>query len=236
MSGDKAKGIKMCKNGQKLHFNKTVRTPKGILYVLILKRRSVEPQPSKADDHEVSLIEQELMQKEEIVAAAAGGVAITINKAHTMCRHVNQAKARAICNYYGQYITKQGLQQCASCGKAKQLAVVQVNETHVIAGAEGHRLFMDISSVKNGKEKKKAVSKPYWLFFVVGQTNFKISEFLKTKGEMPVVACKTIWKIKQKGVNVKHIRLDNTGKINHLQNWQTAVSGTYSWFLNSQGQ
>jgi ribosomal protein S26 len=213
MSGDKAEGIKMCQNGQTLHFNKTVRTPKGILYVLILKRRLVELRASKAEEHEVSLIEQELMRKEE-VAAATSGVAITINKAHAMCGPMNQVETRVICDYYGQDITKQGFQQCASCGraKAKQLAVAKVNETHVIAGSEGHRLFMDISSVKNGKEKKKALSKPYWLLFVVEQTSFKISEFLKTKGEMPVVACETIWKIKQKGVNVKHIRLDNMGE------------------------
>jgi hypothetical protein len=122
---------------------------------LILKRQLVELQAGGANDHEVSLMEQELTQNE--VAAATSGKAITINKAHAMCRHMNQVETREICDYYDQDITKRGFQQCASCGraKAKQLAVVQVNETHVIAGAEGHRIFMDISSVKNGKEKKK---------------------------------------------------------------------------------
>jgi hypothetical protein len=48
--------------------------------------------------------------------------------------------------------------------------------------------------------------------FVVEQTNFKISEFLKTKGEVPIVACETIWKIRHKGVNVKYIRLDNASE------------------------
>jgi hypothetical protein len=72
-------------------------------------------------------------------------------------------------------------------------------------------VFVDICSVKHGKEKKKLVSKPYWLLFVVEMTNFKFSELLK-KGEMPVAACEMIWMLKQKGVNVKFIRLDNAGE------------------------
>jgi hypothetical protein len=51
----------------------------------------------------------------EEVAAAVGGKAITINKAHAMCKHVNQVETREICDYYGQSITKQGFQQCVSC-------------------------------------------------------------------------------------------------------------------------
>jgi hypothetical protein len=69
-----------------------------------------------------------------------------------------------------------------------------VNDEHIVAGPDGHRVFIDISSVKHGKDKKKIVSKPYWLMFVIKITNFKISEFLKTKSKMPEVACKAIWK------------------------------------------
>jgi hypothetical protein len=43
-------------------------------------------------------------------------------------------------------------------------------------------------------------------------SNFKISEFFKAKSDMPVVACKTIWKLKQEGVAVKYVRWDNAGE------------------------
>jgi hypothetical protein len=226
MSGDKAEGIKMSKGQQTLHFNKMVRTQNGILYVLILKRQMVK---QNAVDVESKTMEQDLMCKEE-VAAAVGGNASTINKVHAMCGHMRQVETKEICDYYGQSITKQGFQQCVSCGraKAKQLAVAQVNDKHIVAGPDGHRVFVVISSVKHRKEKKNLVLKPHWLLFVVKSTNFKISEFLKTKSEMPEVACKAIWKLKQKGVAIKYVRLDNAGKITRLLSWPTAVSGTYN--------
>jgi hypothetical protein len=88
------------------------------------------------------------------VGDEVNAVAVTINKAHAMCGHMGHVEARAVCKYYGQELTKKGFQQCVHCGKAKarQLAVTQDNEEHVKAGAEGHRIFLDISSVKNVDE------------------------------------------------------------------------------------
>jgi hypothetical protein len=131
-----------------------------------------------------------------------------------MCGHMGQAEAREICDYYGQAISKSGFQQCVNCGraKAKQLLVTQDNKEHVVAGPEEHRIFIDISSVKHGKEKKKLVSKPYWMVMVVEMLNFKISEFLHQKKELPEKACQAIRDLKQKGINVKYVRLDNAGE------------------------
>jgi hypothetical protein len=72
MSGDKSEGIKMSKGQQTLHFNKTVQTPKGILYVYILKRRTIKQ--ITVDDGSKAM-EQDLLCNEE-VAAAVGGKAI----------------------------------------------------------------------------------------------------------------------------------------------------------------
>jgi hypothetical protein len=51
----------------------------------------------------------------------------------------------------GQEITKSGFKQCQHCrkAKAKQLAVVADNQEHIVAGAEGHQVFVDTSSVKH---------------------------------------------------------------------------------------
>jgi hypothetical protein len=66
--------------------------------------------------------------------------------------------------------------------------------------------------------------------------NFKISEFLKTKGELPIVACDTIWMIKQNGVNVKYIILDNTGKNKAFAELANSSKWNLQLVLNSQGQ
>jgi hypothetical protein len=90
----------MCKGGQVLNFNKTVCMPKGILFVLILNQRMTDQQATKSEDVKNRTIEQELLCKEEYIAVATrGNKAITINKAHAMCGHMNQVKARGVCNY-----------------------------------------------------------------------------------------------------------------------------------------
>jgi hypothetical protein len=70
---------------------------------------------------------------------------IMINKEHCTCRHMGQVEAHDICDQYGQEITKQGFKQCKHCGKAKpeQLTVEKDNQEHIVAGAEGHRIFID---------------------------------------------------------------------------------------------
>jgi hypothetical protein len=139
---------------------------------------------------------------------------ITINKAHCMCRHMGQVEARKICEIYGQVITKSGFKQCQHCGKAKakQLAVVADNEEHIVAGAEGHQVFIDTSSVKHRSEKKKMLSKPYWMMIELELTNFKISEFLVKKNELQEKACEAVCKFKLEGVNVTYVWLDNAGE------------------------
>jgi hypothetical protein len=96
--------------------------------------------------------------------------------------------------------------------KAKQLPVVTNNQKHIVAGAEGHQVFIDTSSVKHRSEKKKLLSKPYWMMIVVELNNFKISEFLVKTNELPEKACEAVRKLKLEGVNVKYVRLDNAGE------------------------
>jgi hypothetical protein len=65
--------------------------------------------------------------------------------------------------------------------------------------------------VKKGLEKKKLVSRPYWLLMVVEHLNFKVLEFLDHKSDLPVKVCEMIRQLKEKGVQVKFVRLDNAG-------------------------
>jgi hypothetical protein len=45
--------------------------------------------------------------------------AITINKAHDMCRHMGQVEAWEICEHFGEKISKRGYKQCMDCSKPK---------------------------------------------------------------------------------------------------------------------
>jgi hypothetical protein len=42
IGGDRMVGIKMSKGGNVLHFDKTVHTPKGVLYVIVMKWRGLK--------------------------------------------------------------------------------------------------------------------------------------------------------------------------------------------------
>jgi hypothetical protein len=72
-------------------------------------------------------------------------------------------------------------------------------------------MFINTSSVKHGSGKKKLLSKPYWMMIVVELANFKISEFLVKKSDLPEKACKAVCKLKFEGVNVKYVWPDNAG-------------------------
>jgi hypothetical protein len=219
ISGDAEVGIKMYKGKVELKFDKTVHTPKGVLYVIVLNRRTDyigEVKQLKSLVEDVQAGEQSVQSVEcgAAMVAASTSKAITINKAHGMCGHMGHVETKAICDYYGQELTKRGYRQCVHCGKAKakQLAVAQHNEEHEVAGPEVHRIFIDISSVKHGSKKKIPVSKPFWMLIVVEFVNYKLSEFLKRKSDLPEAACNMVHKLQSEGVNIKFVRLDNAGE------------------------
>jgi hypothetical protein len=98
MSGSKSAGIKMTKGPNVLNFDETIYTPKGILYVIVLKRRGeTQAGPSVEAEND-----KEAAQLRTIEAGAAITVEekikdITINKAHAICRHMGQAEVWELC-------------------------------------------------------------------------------------------------------------------------------------------
>jgi Zinc knuckle len=221
IGGDREVGIVMSKGGVKLHFDKTVHTPKGVLYVAVLKRRKAKDEVLNEGTKEQSIVEDQCEKYESGASQGVeyGGVAltvkpITINTAHAMCGHMGHVETKEICDHYGQPITKRGFRQCVRCGKAKakQLTVQQNKEEHIVAGPDKHRIFIDTSSVKHGSGKKTLMSKPYWLLIVVEFVNYKVSIFLKRKSDLPETACEMVHQLQTAGVNIKYVRLDNAGE------------------------
>jgi hypothetical protein len=72
-----------------------VHTPKGVLYVIVLKQRGGI---NKLDQERALWWEKDT--KQGALVTNEQGKAITINKAHAMCSHMGQVEARAICNYF----------------------------------------------------------------------------------------------------------------------------------------
>jgi hypothetical protein len=116
MSGNAGQGIKMSMGTHKLNFDKTIHTPKGVLYVVVLKRSLVEEACVTEGAKEVpNVIEVENGEAKQGNASENNGNIpaecmlaanpITINKAHCMCGHMGQEEACEICNLYGQELT-----------------------------------------------------------------------------------------------------------------------------------
>jgi hypothetical protein len=50
------------------------------------------------------------------------------------------------------------------------------------------------------------------MMIVIEQVNFKVSEFINRKNELPEKACEAVRKLKQAGVNIKYVWLDSAGE------------------------
>jgi hypothetical protein len=72
------------------------------------------------------------------------------------------------------------------------------------------------------------------MLMVIELMNFKVSEFLNRKNKLLEKACKVIRKLKQEGINIKYVRLDNAGENklfasignNHIWNLQLTFEFT----------
>jgi hypothetical protein len=63
--------------------------------------------------------------------------------------------------------------------------------------------------LKHGSGKKILM---YWMLIVVEFVNFKVSNFLKRKSDLPEAACEVVHQMQTVGVSIKYVRLDNAGE------------------------
>jgi hypothetical protein len=117
MSGNKSTRILMTKGNSILQFDEMIYTPKGVLYMIVLKRRG-ETQSGIGIGTESSegVTQQLMIEVGAAITVEEKNKEIAINKAHAMCGHMGQAEVQELCEYVGQGITKRGFQQCVSCG------------------------------------------------------------------------------------------------------------------------
>jgi hypothetical protein len=123
MSWSKSTRIRMTRGNNVLSFDETIYTPKGVLYVIVMKRREQCQTRHCVGKESMGKESGEVMGGQLLIEAGAAITVeekikkITINKAHAICGHMGQAEVQELCEYVGQGITKQGFQQGESKNK-----------------------------------------------------------------------------------------------------------------------
>jgi len=208
--GQKSKMI-LKKDDHELVFDIAIRTPKGVLYAIYLKRTS------------------------EIAGAATDKkIRVTIAQAHGRLGHCGEDVTRKTAKLLGWELIPGPMMPCESCaaGKAKQKNVPKISEGKPAEDGKS-RIFLDIATVKS-KEGKPKATKPNWRIMVDERTQLKFSNFYPTKNGMVEPTCEQFHKWKSNGILVDYVRMDNAGENTLLQkrseskDWKLGIKFEYT--------
>ena len=143
------------------------------------------------------------------------GKSISIWKFHQITGHTGEHLLRPTADYMGIKLTGK-LEPCETCAQAKiRQANVPKKKEKQVPSRPGYRLFMDISSFKH----ESMGGKRHWLIVVDEFSDCSHSFFLKRKSDQIELFPIWIKELKAKyGIDIKYIRLDNSGENRSLQN------------------
>ena len=142
------------------------------------------------------------------------GKSIPIWKFHQMTGHTGEHLLRTTAENMGIKFTGK-LQPCEICAQAKiRQANIPKKKEKQLPSRPGYRLFIDISSFKH----ESMGGKRHWLIAVDEFSDCSHSFFLKRKSDQIIMIPIWIKGLKTKyGIDVKYIRLDNSGENRSLQ-------------------
>ena len=143
------------------------------------------------------------------------GKSIPIWKFHQITGHTGEHLLRTTADYMGIKLTGK-LEPCETCAQAKiRQANVPKKRRDRVPSRPGYRLFIDISSFKH----ESMGGKRHWLIVVDEFSDCSHSFFLKRKSDQIELFPIWIKELKAKyGIDIKYIRLDNSGENRSLQN------------------
>jgi hypothetical protein len=181
--------ITLQKDQDELTFDIEVRTTKGVLYAIYMKR-TLEIAGAATDTKKMTM---------------------TITQAHGKLGHCNDA-TRKVAEQLGWKLKPGTLKSCKACAaaKAKQKDVPQVSEGKPVEDGK-NCIYLDIAMLKQRKGMPRA-TKPNWRIMVNQQMGLKFSNFFDTKNGMVEPTCEQIHQWKQNGITVDYIRLNNVGE------------------------
>ena len=202
--GNDDKKITLTKGDFKMSFDREITTSTG--YVA-----AVELVPREEDEDE----KQESLSNGTGTLSTSEPGKISIGKKkqaswfHQVLGHMNDECTKKTAKYYE--IELQGkLEPCEKCliGKARQKNLLKETRQEK-SKTPGHRLYLDISSVKGESFGKKK----FWLLVVDEATDNCWSFFLKQKSQTAKTIIEFIKNLKSKeNIEVKNIRCDNAGE------------------------
>ena len=142
------------------------------------------------------------------------GKSIPIWKFHQMTGHTGDHLLRTTAANMGKKLTGK-LEPCEICAQAKiRQANVPKKKEKQVPSRPGYRLIIDMSSFKH----ESMGGKRHWLIAVDEFSDCSHSFFLKRKSDQIVMIPTWIKGLKAKyGIDVKYIRLDNSGENRSLQ-------------------
>ena len=147
-------------------------------------------------------------------AVIESGKSIPIWKFHQMTGHTGEHLLRTTAENMGIKLTGK-LEPCEICAQAKiRQANIPKKKEKQPPTRPGYRLFIDISSFKH----ESMGGKRHWLIAVDEFSDCSHSFFLKRKSDQIVMIPIWLKRLKARyGIDVKYIRLDNSGENRSLQ-------------------
>ena len=210
LEGDK-QSIRLTKNGQEIIFDIKIQTPKGVIFAAYFERTELGN-----------------------AATSEEQIKMTMEQAHEKLGHIGEKAVIETAKKLGWKLTKTTMPKCAACaaGKAKQKNLPRNENGEDDREHDDEkqlRAYLDMASIKK-KPDMPIPSKPQWRILVVHpKIQLKLSEFYDAKDEMPEDTCEKMALLKQHGVSITHLRLDNAGENKALQKrcqnekWQLGI-------------
>jgi hypothetical protein len=187
----------LTKGEMKITFDIVVRTKKGALYCVLMKRTKKS-------------------QNQEVAAAFGPRTEIELARAHVMLGHPNFEATQATARNLGWHVSPGNAKElvCQACNEveAKQKAVPSESNAEKATEPNG-RLYHDLSTVKAPVEAGVVINKPVWDILTDERTLMRFTTLHKTKDAIIEAVPVFLKRLeKQAGKKIKALRQDNAGE------------------------
>ena len=134
-------------------------------------------------------------------------IKMNINTAHDAFGHMDEQILREYCKRNNIEL-RGNMKTCVGCMTAKAQRKPVRKQTNTRATSAGERIYVDTS----GPYPRSLRGKKYWFKIVDDYSRKNWNYFMKKKEEVPDVLEEYIKEMKQKGIRIKFVRMDNAGE------------------------
>ena len=219
----------MYKGDQTVKFDFRINARQGCIWAGYFQRCEAEGDEistikvqagDSADDSVSQAVKTVKIVKNSVDSSTVGGAAkksvkMTVQKAHQMLGHSNEAATRKTAKLLGWTLSPGELKVCESCAKdkGKQKNVNKSSEAEK-ATKPFQRVFLDIKSIKPPKDKEDTpfVVKKNLRVIVDEYSGCGFAEWFQKKSGMIEPTTKLFYQWQKKGFEIDFVRCDNAGE------------------------